>query len=137
MKKNFLLLIFFLFSISAYTYEPAHPYLYFEDYVNQIENLINNNLEVIGNKSDYVVMEYSGDDLDNLDINNENIRNLCLVENQKIVSLSNDRKQNYKVIKKLIDKKGDYLRIPVIYFKICGENDMNTPQKSVLKYSIK
>jgi len=115
-------LIIFTFSIIAYSYEPAHPSYYFEDYINQIQNILNNNFEVTGNKSDYVIIEYSGDDSNNLDINNENIKRIYLIGNQEIIILSQDKRQNYKIIKKLINRKGDYLHIPVIYFKTCENN---------------
>ena len=115
-------LIIFTFSIIAYSYEPAHPSYYFEDYINQIQNILNNNFEVTGNKSDYVIIEYSGDDTNNLDINNENIKRIYLIENQEITILSQDKRQNYKIIKKLINRKVDYLHIPVIYFKTCENN---------------
>lgn len=140
MKKNIVFLfIIVLFKISAYSYEPAHSYYYFEDYINQIENLINNNFEVTGNNSAYVIMEYSGDDSENLDITNKNIQKLYLIDNQKIEILPQDKKQNYKIIKNLIDKKGDYLHIPVVYFKICNDNIYITIEEynALVHYKVK
>ncbi len=140
MKKNIVLLfIVFLCNIYAFSYEPAHPYYYFEDYLNQIENLINNTLEVTENKSAYVIMEYSGDDSENLDISNENIKRLYLIDNQKIEILPQNKKQNYKILKKLIDKKGDYLHIPVVYFKIYNNNIYITLEEynALVHYKVK
>ena len=139
MKKYFLLLIIFLFNLYVYSYEPAHPYYCFVDYINQIENLINNNLEVTGSKSAYVIIEYSGDDSEKLDISNNNIKKLYLIDNQKIEILPQDKKHNYKIIKKLIDKKGDYLHIPVVYFKIYNDNIYITLEEynALVHYKVK
>ena len=140
MKKNIVLLfIVFFCNIYAFSYEPAHPYYYFEDYLNQIENLINNTLEVTENKSAYVIIEYSGDDSENLDISNENIKKLYLIDNQKIEILPQNKKQNYKILKKLIDKKGDYLHIPVVYFKIFNDNIYITLEEynALVHYKVK
>lgn len=120
MKKILLCILVFMMAITCYSYEPTHPDFYFMDYINQIENIINGKFENSGNRTSYVVMEYSGENSEILDINDGNIRNLYLVENSELKILSENKKENYEKIRQLMNIKGSYLHIAVVYFKTVG-----------------
>ena len=63
----------------CYSYEPTYPSYCFSNYVDCMEDILSGNYETAENKS-YIVMEYSGDDSKELDIDNGNIKKVYLVE---------------------------------------------------------
>ena len=121
--KKLLFIFFLIFSIVlVYALEPGLPLECMNDYIKQIENIINKKDEAVGKDKNYIIMEYSEDSSpDTFGIHTENIANIYLIENTEIKKLTSDRKEIYQIIKKIGKSHMNNLsNMNLVYFKCVG-----------------
>lgn len=122
MKKIISAIIFTILTMCfCYAYEPTYPSEYFADFLAQIENVLNGKIQNV-NDIPCVIIEYEGEDSPVFDITDKNIKKIYLAENDKIEELPYNKREVYKAIKKIQNKKIAGLKITLIYFKQDSEN---------------